>query len=669
VNAFADLDATPAGHFALRVYALVADLLAATEARGGTELLTSAFPFLGGYVAELERRGLTGRDHAWGARAVAEWEMGVRAPLPLRDVGLDAESVLILLTVGLVEEDARFGALFDALQGLALGRPTWGWIDSWRRARGCPGTRGRLRALRDGGWLFSLNADAPQSAWTARVPAPIWNALRGEPDDFASVGLVWTPRDALPDLADLALPEKARAALARVPEALTSGEARTLVLRGPVRGGRTTALGAVARATGAGLLVGHGPEAGVLAPLSALLGAMPVRKLTLTPGETVPLAPLLGFDGLKGVILGPRGGITGPEVDSALVVDLPPPDPAERRTLWASGLREAGAECCPHDLDAIANAHRLARGHVRRAAGRAAAVARLDGRTVVTPEDATRATSALGRERLEGLATRVEPSRSGAEPLVLDAKARRAFDDLTRRCRRREQLAAVAGPALAARLRPGVKALFAGPSGSGKTLAARHLAATLGMDLYRADIAGLIDKHLGEFEKRCDALFGHAEALDVVLVLDEGDSVMARRTDVRSSNDRYANLETNFLLQRLEDYEGIIVVTTNAPERIDDAFRRRLDAVIEFRAPEARERWAIWRAHLPAAHAVSDEALELIAGRCPLSGGQIRNAALFAVLVALEAGEPIGEAHVTAAVRREYDQTGGVCPVLALPGI
>ena len=138
-----------------------------------------------------------------------------------------------------------------------------------------------------------------------------------------------------------------------------------------------------------------------------------------------------------------------------------------------------------------------------------------------------------------------------------------------------------------------MKALFAGPSGAGKTLAARHLAAALGMDLYRADLASLIDKHLGEFEKRCDALFGHAEALDVVLVLDEGDAVMARRTDVRSANDRYANLETNFLLQRLEDSDGILVVTTNAPERIDGAFTRRLDAAVEFRPPEPAERWAI----------------------------------------------------------------------------
>ena len=670
VTPFADLDTTPTGHFALRVYALVADLLAvAGEAIGGAEQLASAFPFVGGYLAELERRGLANRDRAWWEQAVAVWEDGVRTPLPLRDAGLEPESALILLTMGLVEEDARFGAVFDALQGLGLGRPTWGWVESWRRSRGKPGARVRLRALRDGGWLSLLNADAPQSAWTARVPAPIWNALRGEPDDLAGVGLAWTPHDVLPELADLALPEKTRDALARAPEALASGLIRTLVVRGPVQGGREAALGAVARAAGLGLLVGHGPEAGVLGPLAALMGALPTRALNLAPGETAELVPLVGFDGPKGAILGPRGGLTGPEADSALIVDLPPPTPAERRAIWTVGLRAAGAECGAADLDAIAGAHRLARGHGRRAAARAAAVARLDGRHAVTPEDVTRATSALGRERLEGLATRVELGRPGAEPLVLDARAGRAFDDLARRCRRREQLAAAAGPALAARLRPGVKALFAGPSGSGKTLAARHLAAALGMDCYRADLASLIDKHLGEFEKRCDALFGHAEALDVLLVLDEGDSVMARRTDVRSSNDRYANLETNFLLQRLEDYDGILVVTTNAPERIDEAFKRRLDAAIEFRPPDARERWAIWQAHLPATHGVSDDALELIAARCPLTGGQIRNAALHAVLVALEAGEPVGEMHVTAAVRREYDQAGGVCPLVAPPGV
>src|SRR5205814_9615450 len=137
-------------------------------------------------------------------------------------------------------------------------------------------------------------------------------------------------------------------------------------------------------------------------------------------------------------------------------------------------------------------------------------------------------------------------------------------------------------------------------------LAARLLAATLGKELYALDLSTVVNKYLGETEKNLDAVFSRAEELDVILLLDEGDALLTRRTDVHTSNDRYANLETNFLLQRLESYEGILVVTSNAGERIDPAFRRRLDVVVEFRTPEAPERWAIWQLHLPPEHAVSD---------------------------------------------------------------
>jgi SpoVK/Ycf46/Vps4 family AAA+-type ATPase len=135
---------------------------------------------------------------------------------------------------------------------------------------------------------------------------------------------------------------------------------------------------------------------------------------------------------------------------------------------------------------------------------------------------------------------------------------------------------------------------------------------------------------------------------------------------VQTSNDRYANLETNFLLQRLESYGGILVVTTNAGERIDSAFRRRLDVVVEFRAPDAAERWAIWQLHLPADHAVSEPLLNEAAYRCQLTGGQIRNAVLHATLLALDDGCAVDDGHVSLAVRREYRKAGAVCPLRPL---
>ena len=161
-------------------------------------------------------------------------------------------------------------------------------------------------------------------------------------------------------------------------------------------------------------------------------------------------------------------------------------------------------------------------------------------------------------------------------------------------------------------------------------------------------------------------MFAAAEALDIVLLLDEGDALMAGRTGVSNANDRYANLETNYLLQRLERYEGILVITTNAADRIDAAFARRMDATLEFALPDPQTRHRLWCAQLPAGHRVEGEALEEVALRCNLSGGQIRNAALHATLLALDHGDGPGEDELAAALRREYRRAGQACPSLAI---
>jgi SpoVK/Ycf46/Vps4 family AAA+-type ATPase len=207
-----------------------------------------------------------------------------------------------------------------------------------------------------------------------------------------------------------------------------------------------------------------------------------------------------------------------------------------------------------------------------------------------------------------------------------------------------------------------VRALFKGPSGTGKTLAARVLAAELGLALYRVDLGAVVDKYIGETEKHLEQVFSAAETLDAMLLLDEGDALLAPRTGVASATDRYANLETNYLLQRLEAFEGILVVTSNAAERIDAAFLRRLDAVLDFPLPGAAERLALWRLHLSAEHRVPAERLQRVAQRCTLAGGQIRNVALHAALLGLQRGGPPGEAEVDAALAREYRRAGQALP-------
>jgi SpoVK/Ycf46/Vps4 family AAA+-type ATPase len=299
-------------------------------------------------------------------------------------------------------------------------------------------------------------------------------------------------------------------------------------------------------------------------------------------------------------------------------------------------------------------------------AARAKAQALLAGRSAVDPSDVQAAGQGLEREDLDTLAVRLSAVGDWSH-LVCSPHTRADLRLLEQRCRHRERLGSLVGEPLAGNLNAGVRALFKGPSGTGKTLAARLLAAALRQDIYRVDISAVVSKYIGETEKHLNRLFDRAESLDVILLFDEGDALFGRRTGVHNANDRYANLETNFLLQRIESYEGIVLVTTNLGEAIDRAFERRIDAAVEFRPPDAEERLEIWRLHLPPRHAVPGAVLEELAYRCALSGGQIRNGVLHASLLAVESGEPIRAGHLAAAVDREYRKTGSVCPLR--PGV
>ena len=286
----------------------------------------------------------------------------------------------------------------------------------------------------------------------------------------------------------------------------------------------------------------------------------------------------------------------------------------------------------------------------------------LDGRREAGPDDIRSAMRAVNRQALETLATPLT-AVSGWSSLVVPERVASELAVLEARCRSREQLLEHVGPAFKHNLNRGIRALFSGPSGTGKTLAARALAGALQMDVYRVDLASVVNKYIGETEKNLNRIFTYAEELDIILLLDEGDSLMTQRTDVKGANDRYANLETNFLLQRLESYEGIILVTTNASQRIDQAFIRRLDVVVDFVLPEAEQRRLLWELHLPLSHAVEEAFLERAVQRCKLTGGQIRNTALHAGLLALHDERPITAEDLTAALQREYRKAGHPYPL------
>jgi SpoVK/Ycf46/Vps4 family AAA+-type ATPase len=190
-------------------------------------------------------------------------------------------------------------------------------------------------------------------------------------------------------------------------------------------------------------------------------------------------------------------------------------------------------------------------------------------------------------------------------------------------------------------------------------MAGQVLARDLGLDLFRIDLATVVSKYIGETEKNLDRIFDAAEGSNAILFFDEADALFGKRSEVRDSHDRYANIEVAYLLQKMEAYEGAVILATNFRQNMDDAFLRRLDVVVDFPFPEAGDRKRIWNLVLPDAAPVADDVdADFLAEQFKLSGGSIRNCSLAAAFMAAEGGEQIGMHHLVRAVALEYGKLG-----------
>ena len=554
----------------------------------------------------------------------------------------------------LVERDVRFGAVIATLQAPAVWRrPCLGLLAMALR-RDPEQVARMVASMAVAGFITIEHEDEPRAEQTIRVPAALLPVIEGT---TTPPGVDLTPTGAAPTFDDLVLPPETLARVERAAALLDQGELEALILRGPSGTGRRTVLRAVAGRLGSGLIVA-GPGDVVLAPAVAVLtGAMLAWSVDPGLGQLAEVRRPAGV-GPVGVVTGTRGAVRVDGGDRAAVINLPTPDPATRRRFWT----DAGLPAAEGVLEEVSTRFVLSGGTIGRVAAQAGALAHLEGRPQVEVDDVRQAAQDQGRQRLESLAALLAPLPEGLAP-VLSGTAADAYEALVLRSRHREGLAAAIGGGAGTQLTRGVRAMLSGPSGTGKTLAARALGTRLGLDVYRADLAALVDKYIGETERRLDELFNRAEELDVVLLIDEGDALMTRRTDVRSSNDRYANLETDYLLQRLETYEGIVLVTTNAAHLVDTAFQRRLDASITFAPPGPGDRLRIWQQHLPERHAVTPSALDRIANACRLTGGQIANASVHAALLALEADRLVDDALLTGGVEREFTVAGLSSPL------
>ncbi|WP_045305429.1 ATP-binding protein [Saccharothrix sp. ST-888] len=372
------------------------------------------------------------------------------------------------------------------------------------------------------------------------------------------------------------------------------------------------------------------------------------------------LAPLTGLP-IPVVLTGRQPWDARWTAEPPVLADCPPLTDPERAALWRHELHaRTGPTAATEQAAAVGARYRLGPHRIRAVAAAACRQAAAHG----TPVDAAAvqaAARAWNGSALGRLARPVRPA-VGWPDLVLPERPYEQLRDLVRRVRHRDR---VLGQW---RMRPGggrgrgVSALFSGGSGTGKTLAAEVVAADLGLDLYVVDLATVVDKYIGETEKHLERIFTEADAVNAVLLFDEADAVFGRRTATQDAHDRYANTGTSYLLQRLESFDGLALLTTNMPANIDPAFLRRLDLVVHFPAPDEAQRQVLWDRCLgpavPRADDLDQAALGALAAAFDLPGGAIRCCAVTAAYRAADCGRPLAVADLLAAVREEYAKLG-----------
>jgi hypothetical protein len=338
-------------------------------------------------------------------------------------------------------------------------------------------------------------------------------------------------------------------------------------------------------------------------------------------------------------------------------LDVNKPGAAEQRRLWQSSLGPL-ASSLDGRLETLISQFDLGMDEISDAC---AALSRVEDRGQKV-EDGNPQSSILdrlwdacrisARARLDDLAQRIDPI-AGWDDLVLPAFQLQTLRDIAAQSRHRTQVYQSWGFASKGERGLGVSALFAGVSGTGKTMAAEVLARELRLDLYRIDLSQVVSKYIGDTEKNLRRVFDAAEAGGAVLLFDEADALFGKRSEVKDSRDRYANIEISYLLQRMETYRGLAILTTNMKSVLDVSFLRRIRFVAQFPFPDAALRAEIWRRIFPARTPVENLDLNKLA-RLNVAGGAIRNIALSAAFLAAEAGEPVRMRHMLRAARGEY---------------
>ena len=449
------------------------------------------------------------------------------------------------------------------------------------------------------------------------------------------------------------------------------------LLEGPQGAGKQLAAQALAHAAGKGLLVAdltallHDPAEVLRERLSALsrearLGG----DLLYLQGHRLPdqahgssvlvlqhllktEAVLLGVDKLPSWAVRMTAGWA--------TLPVPLPDADHRLLCWEEAFQHDEGSPDRDTLHAIARRFQMSAGQIRQAASEARRVAQVARRKRIDVADVDGACRAHFAHKLSDLADVMPPSTFRPADLILSPHERQSFEEILLVSREQDAVYEEWGFGEKFPYGRGLSVLFYGPPGTGKTMAATIIASELGLDLFRVDLSRIVSKFVGETEKNLARVFDEAERGRVMLLFDEAESMFTKRTDVNSSIDRYANLEVAYLLQRMETFEGVTVLTTNVDQYLDDAFKRRIRYRIYFPMPDADTRTMLWQSFIPDAAPLRDNIpFDLIGEQFELAGGHIKKAVLRSAFYARRESTKIGLKHLVDAARAECSELGNL---------
>lgn len=624
------------------------------------DLLDHALPAAGEHTAARDFL----RAMAAHAEAFPAWRLAGDDPLDrvAAGFGLTGIEVDLLLLAGLPDEHEGYAGVLRTLHPRGEPRPTAGLAAQLL----CDGGDERA-ALRErletgaatGSAALRLGDDAPFWERSLHLADALWSALAGVDAAPASLARADDAVTAAGLDGWLASPVAEHAL-----RALRSGEGWTILVTADsdelaFERGSVLAAAAGADAFRVHLVADAAGDAGRLVSVHAVArGAVPVVRLVPPDGPGAARVPAFARHPGPVVACGRAGSVLLSGDRPVLELPAPRLTTAARTEMWRALLPEAGAAAAE-----LAARYTVEPATAHAAASDARAVARLERRAPRMDDVGAGVRTRAGLALSSGV--RLVRPGAGWERLVLAPdrmlQLHEAIGRLMHQATVLDEWKFLEG-------RPGargVRMLFAGPSGTGKTLAAEVVARALGVDLLLVDVSRVVSKWIGETEKNLSEVFDAAERAQAVLLFDEADALFGRRTEVSDAHDRYANLETAYLLTRLERFEGLAVLSTNLKQNIDPAFLRRMEFILDFEEPGPAERAALWRCHLPpgAPLAADFDAGEL-AALYPVVGGFIRNAAVAAAFLAAAEGTPVTRRHAVRAIRREYDKAGRAFPGL-----